>query len=162
MGDRVDMRVLSKIADDVHGVTTVEFASWLRGPSKFTSDHKKVLRESKVILDNIINREYTNKKEPRRLMIPCFQVSGLDGELKVLKLSTPELYTVQYIGSIPIPDHVADLSLLRKKCLLRLFYIKVNWLKKIHFSNTILNKKTRIMLSRMLKCWLSHWERRCE
>lgn len=147
--DRVDMRVMTNIVGDTYDVSTAEFANWLLGPGKFTDGHKKVLREPKVILDSIINNKHTSKKEARRLIVPCFQASDVDGELKIVKLSVPGLYTTLYIGSIPIPGRVAGLKLLRKKHLPRLYYMKVNWLNITHFSSTMLKEKTRIMLSRM-------------
>ncbi|KAI7867931.1 hypothetical protein BDF14DRAFT_1725582 [Spinellus fusiger] len=119
------MRVLTRIDGDMYDILTAGFSNCLFGPGNFLHDHK-VLRETKVILDHIINCKYTSKRDARRLIMPCFQASGLDGELRVVKLSAPGLYTIQYIGSIPIPSHVADLSLLRRKCLPRLLYMKVN------------------------------------
>lgn len=131
IGDRVDMRVVTNIEGTAHDISTGEFANGLSGPGKFSDDHQKVLRESKVILDSIVNRQYTSRSDARRLIIPSFQATGLDGELKIMRLVAPGLYTVQYVGSILIPNHVEDLQQLRKKCLPRLYYMKVNWFIKL-------------------------------
>ncbi|RCH78763.1 hypothetical protein CU097_001602, partial [Rhizopus azygosporus] len=80
---------------------------------------------AQVILDSIVNRQYTSRSDARRLIIPSFQATGLDGELKIMRLVAPGLYTVQYVGSILIPNHVEDLQQLRKKCLPRLYYMKI-------------------------------------
>ncbi|KAI9366539.1 hypothetical protein BD770DRAFT_302238, partial [Pilaira anomala] len=80
-----------------------EFASDIPGPAKFTSDHLKVLRESKVILDHIANQRYLNSHEVKILIIPSFQANGLDSEVKIMKLFAPGLYTVHYIGSVDFP-----------------------------------------------------------
>ncbi|CAO3665808.1 unnamed protein product [Rhizopus microsporus] len=53
---------------------------------------------AQVILDSIVNRQYTSRSDARRLIIPSFQATGLDGELKIMRLVAPGLYTVQYVG----------------------------------------------------------------
>lgn len=126
LGDRVDLRVITKANDSMNDVLAAEFANNKLGPPKFTSDHLKVLRESKVILDHIANQKYVDCREIRRLIVPSFQFNGLDGEVKIMKLFAPGLYTVQHIGSVDIPTHVNCLSDLRKKMIPRLKYIKVN------------------------------------
>ncbi|CAO3616010.1 unnamed protein product [Mucor hiemalis] len=120
IGDRVDMRVVTNIEGTEHDISTGESS----GPGKFSDDHHKVLRESKVILDSIVDREHISRSDARRLLIPRFQAIGLDGGLKIMRLVAPGLYTVQYVGSILIPNHVGDLQQLRKKCLPRLNYMK--------------------------------------
>ncbi|KAG2228708.1 hypothetical protein INT48_006677 [Thamnidium elegans] len=78
---------------DVYDVSTGEFASGSPGLSKFSADHYKVLRESKIILDNHINSKYISKAETRRIIVPSFQATGLDGEVKIIKPVAPGLYT---------------------------------------------------------------------
>ncbi|KAI9013878.1 hypothetical protein CLU79DRAFT_805724 [Phycomyces nitens] len=124
MGNRVDLRVVTSIDGAVHNVSTCEFANAALGPAKFSNDHQKVLQESKVILDSIANTKYVSNSEARRLIIPRFQAAGLDGELKVMKLVAPGLYTDKYIGFVQIPNHFADLQLLSKKCIPSLNFIK--------------------------------------
>lgn len=131
MGARVDLRVLFDVEDKEYDVSTGEFANGSLGPGKFINDHLKVLREGKIILDSIVDKQFISKSHARRLVVPCFQATGLDGELKIVKLIAPGLYTVQYIGSIPIPAHIDDLSLLRKKCIPRLEYMKVRCFNKV-------------------------------
>lgn len=92
-----------------------EFANSKLGSWKFTSDHLKVLRESKVILNHIVNQEFTMVHDARRSIVPSFQVNGLDGEVKVMKLCAPDLYTVQHIGSVDRPSNINCLHDLRKK-----------------------------------------------
>ncbi|CAO3698427.1 unnamed protein product [Rhizopus stolonifer] len=110
MVNRVNMRVMTNIVDDTYDVSTAKFADWLLGTGKLTDDHKKALRESKVILDNIINCKYTSKKEARRLIMPCFQASGLDGELseivctRIIYHSIYRIYT--YLWSCRRPEVV--------------------------------------------------------
>ena len=120
MGDRVNLPVMTSIDDAVYDVMNGEFANSKLGPSKFSSDHLKVLRESKVILDHIVNREFTTEHDARRLIVPCFQANGLDGEIKIMKLYAPGLYTIQHIGSVDIPSSVHFLRDLRKKTIPRL------------------------------------------
>lgn len=126
MGDRVDLRVMTSINGSMHDVLAGEFANSKLGPWKFTSDHLKVLRESKVILDHIVNQEFTTAHNARRLIVPSFQANGLDGEVKVMKLCAPGLYTVQHIGSVDIPSNINCLHDLRKKTIPRLKFMKVS------------------------------------
>lgn len=122
LGNRIDLRVIGKNNDVLAG----EFANSKLGSFKFTSDHLKLLRESKVIFDNIANQRYTSNREVRRLIVPSFQANGLDGEVKIMKLFSPGLYTVQHIGSVDIPTNVNYLRDLRKKIIPRLNYVKVS------------------------------------
>ncbi|KAI7861946.1 hypothetical protein BDF14DRAFT_1737393 [Spinellus fusiger] len=141
-------------------VLNCEFSGSIPGPQKFIDDHVKILRESKIILDNITNRPYFPTSEKRRLIIPCFQASALDGEVKIMKLSVPGLYTVQHFGSVPIPNDVRDLSLLRKKCLPRLKYIRTHALKNAGILTASLKKEVRAKKSRSSSycCSLSYDE----
>ncbi|KAG0179393.1 hypothetical protein DFQ29_002147 [Apophysomyces sp. BC1021] len=100
IGDRIDMQIAATIDEQMFDVMNGEFAS--------------VLREAKLILDSII-KPGTATSEVRPLLVPCFQASGLNGEIIILKLAAPGLYTAQYIGSICIPDDVGHLSDLHKK-----------------------------------------------
>lgn len=89
MGDRIDLRVLTRVDGSYHDVSNCEFANDKLGPGKFTTDHLKVLRESKVILDDMTNQEFIQAKDARRLIIPSFQANGLEGEIKLTKLVLP-------------------------------------------------------------------------
>lgn len=51
MGDCIDLRVLTKVDDSYHDVSNCGFANDKLRPGKFTTDHLKVLGESKVILN---------------------------------------------------------------------------------------------------------------
>ncbi|KAG1251537.1 hypothetical protein G6F68_012225 [Rhizopus microsporus] len=143
MGARVDLRVLFDVEDKEYDVSTGEFANGSLGPGKFINDHLKVLREGKIILDSIVDKQFISKSHARRLVVPCFQATGLDGELKIVKLIAPGLYTVQYIGSIPIPAHIDDLSLLRKKCIPRLEYMKHQAIKNYRILSASIQKENR-------------------
>ncbi|KAI9269734.1 hypothetical protein EDC94DRAFT_633507 [Helicostylum pulchrum] len=127
----------------MNDVLAAEFANNKLGPPKFTSDHLKVLRESKVILDHIANQKYVDCREIRRLIVPSFQFNGLDGEVKIMKLFAPGLYTVQHIGSVDIPTHVNCLSDLRKKMIPRLKYIKYHTVKNAITLSKSLEKEAR-------------------
>ncbi|KAI9468121.1 MAG: hypothetical protein EXX96DRAFT_493100, partial [Benjaminiella poitrasii] len=61
---------------------------------KITNDHIKVIRESKVILGNIVDRQYFQNFEIKRLIAPIFQASDLEGDLKIMKLFASGRYTV--------------------------------------------------------------------
>ncbi|KAI8095165.1 hypothetical protein BDF21DRAFT_393518 [Thamnidium elegans] len=137
------MRVVTNIEGTEHDIPTGEFANGSFGPDKFSDDHQKVLRESKVILYSIVNRKYTSRSDARRLIIPSFQATGLDGELKIMRLVAPGIYTVQYVGSIPIPNHVEDLQQLRKKCFPRLNYMKNQAVKNAKLLAVSVKKETR-------------------
>ncbi|KAG1468896.1 hypothetical protein G6F56_003572 [Rhizopus delemar] len=63
IGERVDMRVVTNIEGTAQDVSTGEFANGSSGPGKFSDDHQKVLRESKVILDSIVNKKYTSRSD---------------------------------------------------------------------------------------------------
>ncbi|KAL0081149.1 hypothetical protein J3Q64DRAFT_1701179 [Phycomyces blakesleeanus] len=65
LGDRVDLRIMTNINGSMHDVLAGEFANSKLGPRKFISDHLKVLRESKVILDHIVNQEFTTGHDAR-------------------------------------------------------------------------------------------------
>ncbi|KAG1135842.1 hypothetical protein G6F37_012457 [Rhizopus arrhizus] len=124
LGDRIDLRVLIRVDDSYHDLSHCEFANDKLGPGKFTADHLKVLRESKIILDDITNQEFMQAKDARRLIIPCFQANGLEGEIKITKLVAPGLYTVQHLGSVDVPYLADDLSILRIKTIPRLNFMK--------------------------------------
>ncbi|GAA5815534.1 hypothetical protein MFLAVUS_009046 [Mucor flavus] len=139
LGNRIDLRVIGKNNDVLAG----EFANSKLGSFKFTSDHLKLLRESKVIFDNIANQRYTSNREVRRLIVPSFQANGLDGEVKIMKLFSPGLYTVQHIGSVDIPTNVNYLRDLRKKIIPRLNYVKYHTLKNANTVSNSLEKEAR-------------------
>ncbi|KAG0183656.1 hypothetical protein DFQ28_001473, partial [Apophysomyces sp. BC1034] len=73
------MRVLTGIDGHDHDVLNGEFASGVPGPAKFSMDHRKVLREAKVILNNIADNHFMLKNEVRCLVRPSFQATVLDG-----------------------------------------------------------------------------------
>ncbi|KAI9475676.1 MAG: hypothetical protein EXX96DRAFT_540259 [Benjaminiella poitrasii] len=123
LGDRVDLRVMTSFNGGVYDVMAAEFANSKLGPSKFTSDHLKILRKSKIILDPIVDQEFTTAHDARRVILPCFQANGLDSEIKIMKLFVPGLYTIQHIGSIDISDSINFLRDLRKKTIPRLEFI---------------------------------------
>ncbi|CEG77351.1 hypothetical protein RMATCC62417_12120 [Rhizopus microsporus] len=126
MGDRIGLRALTRVDDSYHDAFNCEFANDKLGPGKFITDHLKVLRESNVILDDMTNQEFMQAKDARRLIIPSFQANGLEGEIKLMKLVVPGLYTVQHLGSVDIPYLVHDLSVLRVKAIPRLIFMKVS------------------------------------
>lgn len=126
MGDRVNLPVMTSIDDAVYDVMNGEFANSKLGPSKFSSDHLKVLRKSKVVLDHIVNQEFITEHDARRMIAPCFQVNDLDGGIKIIKLYAPGLYTIQNIGSVNIPSSVHFLRDLRKKTIPRLKFMRVS------------------------------------
>ncbi|KAG1530201.1 hypothetical protein G6F51_013911 [Rhizopus arrhizus] len=97
MGARVDLRVLFDVEDKEYDVSTGEFANGSLGPGKFINDHLKVLREGKIILDSIVDKQFISKSHARRLVVPCFQATGLDGELKIVRFpSQPTLMIYHY------------------------------------------------------------------
>jgi hypothetical protein len=118
---------MTSVDGGVYDVMAGEFANSKIGPSKFILDHLKVLRESKVILDHIVNQEFTTAHDAKRLIVPCFQANGLDGEVKIMKLHAPGLYTIQHIGSVDIPSSINFLRDLRKKTIPRLKFMKVSF-----------------------------------
>ena len=87
----------------------------------------EALRESKTTLDGIVNSKCISGLDARRLITPSVQATGLDTELKIMKLFAPGLYTVRYVGSILILNYVKNLQLSRKTCLPKLNCMKVNW-----------------------------------
>ncbi|KAL0077238.1 hypothetical protein J3Q64DRAFT_1683858 [Phycomyces blakesleeanus] len=64
------MCVLTKGNDDMYDVSAAEFTNGSLAPRKFAKDHKKVLREAKVIFDSIMNLEYAIKRDTQRLLMP--------------------------------------------------------------------------------------------
>lgn len=68
---------MTSINGSMHDMLADEFANSKLGPSKFTSDHLKVLLESKVILDHISNQKFTKPHDARRLIVPSFQANDL-------------------------------------------------------------------------------------
>lgn len=60
------------------------------------------------------------EKDKRRLIVPSFQANSLEGDLKIMKLVAPGLYTVQHLGLVDIPTSTNDLSMLRLKTIPRL------------------------------------------
>ncbi|KAI8884127.1 hypothetical protein K501DRAFT_272062 [Backusella circina FSU 941] len=66
MGDRIDLRVMTGGGDSYHDVSNCEFANDKLRPGIFTTDHLKVLRESKVILVDMTNQKFMKAKDARR------------------------------------------------------------------------------------------------
>lgn len=88
----VGMRITIIIDGSIHDVND-EFASNLPGPEKISLAHRKAFRESKAIVDNIIDRKYIAEREIKRMIAPSFQAAGSDDEVLILKASAPGLYT---------------------------------------------------------------------
>lgn len=142
MRDRIDLRVMTNVDGSMYDVMAGVFANSKLGPSKFTSDHLKVLRESKIILNHIVDQKFISKYDARRLIVPCFQASGLDGEVKIMKLHASGLYTIQHIGSVDIPSSI---NLLRdKKIIPRLEFTKKHCLKNAQILSKSLEKEARL------------------
>lgn len=106
LGDGVDLCVMPCIENKKYDVLNGESTNSVQGPTKFFSDRRKVLLEAKTIMDKMMEQTYILKNKAKRVLIPTFQVNGLDGEVIALKLIAPGLYTSQYIGSICIPSSV--------------------------------------------------------
>ncbi|KAI9015755.1 hypothetical protein CLU79DRAFT_805521 [Phycomyces nitens] len=132
---------MTSINRTMHDVLTGEFSSSKPGPLKFTSDHLKLLRESKVTLDHIANQEFTTGHDVRRLIVPNFQANGLESEVKVMKLCALGLYTIQHISSVDIPNNINCLHDLRKKAIPRLLFMKYHALKKARILSRFLEKE---------------------
>ncbi|CDH49465.1 hypothetical protein RO3G_06604 [Lichtheimia corymbifera JMRC:FSU:9682] len=143
LGDRIDVRVVTTIQDRDYDVVNGEFASIVTGEGKFFADHRKVLRESKLIVDSIAGNTNTNRREIPRIIVPSFQATGLDGEIMVLKRPAPGLYTAQHIGSIPIPSDVSNLKWLRTKCIPRLMFMKKHAIKNAKILSAAATKDNR-------------------
>lgn len=92
---------------------------------KFYQDHRKVLREAKVIFDIISIKSDIHRKELKRLLVPTFQATGFEGEMMIVKITAAGLYTSQRIGSLPIPHSHQTLHDLRK-FIEKIIFIKVN------------------------------------
>ncbi|CAO3697853.1 unnamed protein product [Rhizopus stolonifer] len=135
---------MTSVDGSMHDVLVGEFASSKLGPCKFVSDHLKVLRGMKVILDHIVNQELTTVHDARRLIVPSFQANGLDGEMKIMKLYAPGLYTIQHMGSIDIPSNINSLHDLRKKLIPRLRFMKYHALKNALILSKSLEKEARL------------------
>ena len=113
IGDKVDMRVFLKHDGLEYDVMNGEYANASQdSETKFYQDHRKVLRESKVILDTVVRKSLLTKKELKRILIPSFQATGLEVELVFLRIIAPGLYTAQRIGALPVPHSYSTLSLL--------------------------------------------------
>ncbi|KAI9469101.1 MAG: hypothetical protein EXX96DRAFT_598025 [Benjaminiella poitrasii] len=102
------------------------------------------IEESKIILDHIVDQEFTTAHDARRVIVPYFQANGLDGEIKIMKLYAPGLYTIQHIGSVDIPNSVNFLCDLRKKTIPRLEFIKYHTLKNAHILSKSLEREGRL------------------
>lgn len=135
IGDKVDLRVIANLEGSQMDVLNAEFAGFL-GEKKFLNDHVRSLRESKLNMDAVAGSKFNSDWEIRRIILPCFQGTGLDGEVKLMTLRAPGLYTVQLLGFVPIPDNAADLPKLRLKCIPRLMYAKRQALKNAQLAAT--------------------------
>ncbi|CDH59442.1 predicted protein [Lichtheimia corymbifera JMRC:FSU:9682] len=102
-GDKVDMRVLTNYDGNEYDMMDGEYANSSQGDIKFYQDHRKVLREDKVIFDIVSIKSDTRGKELKRLLVPTFQATGLEGEMMIVKITAAGFYTAQRIGSLPIP-----------------------------------------------------------
>ncbi|RCH81194.1 hypothetical protein CU098_003616, partial [Rhizopus stolonifer] len=89
-----------------------------------------------------VDQKFISKYDARRLIVPCFQASGLDGEVKIMKLHASGLYTIQHIGSVDIPSSI---NLLRdKKIIPRLEFTKKHCLKNAQILSKSLEKEARL------------------
>ncbi|KAG2211861.1 hypothetical protein INT47_004548 [Mucor saturninus] len=77
------------------------------------------------------------------IQVSTLVANSLDGEVKIMKLFSPGLYTVQHLGSIDIPTNVNHLKDLRKKIIPRLNYVKNHMLKNANILSNSLDKETR-------------------
>ncbi|KAI8147258.1 hypothetical protein BJV82DRAFT_598376 [Fennellomyces sp. T-0311] len=102
-----------------------------------------MLRESKSIIDKIAESQFISRKEVSRIVAPSFQATGIDGEMMVLRLVAPGLYTAQYMGSLSVPNQPANLHWLRTKCVPRLVYMKKHAVKNAKLLTKIINKESR-------------------
>ncbi|ORE07389.1 hypothetical protein BCV72DRAFT_335230 [Rhizopus microsporus var. microsporus] len=101
-GDRMDLGIMTSISGSMHDVLAGEFANSKLDPWKFTADHLKALRESKIILDHVVNQEFTTAHDARRLIVSSFQDNTLEDEVKITKLYAPGLFIIQYISAATV------------------------------------------------------------
>lgn len=101
-----------------------EFASHA-GNTKYSDDHRKVLREAKNIGDTIYKSAFVSKKKKETVNARCIQVASLEGEVIEVNLVDNGLYVARKIGALRIPSGALDLKVLRT-ALERLEKIKVS------------------------------------
>lgn len=158
--DGVDLRVMTSIGNKKYDVLNGKFTNSDQGTTKFFTDRRKVLPEAKTIIDEMMKQTYIPRNEAKRVLIPTFQANGLDDEVTVLKLIASDLYTSQYIGSVCIPSSMYDLKRIRQKCLLRLLYIRVDWLFKYFLSHCkLLYKYLGTSHQNFIYCNCRRWPR---
>lgn len=123
-GDQVDMRILTQIKGKAYDVLNGEHANDVPDDNKYYAEHRKVLREAKDTLDCLFEKQYLPPTECKRLVVPSFQATGLDGEVMAVTLPVPGLCMTQRIGYLPIPSTASELKD-KCKCIKRMLFMKV-------------------------------------
>ncbi|CEG75237.1 hypothetical protein RMATCC62417_10311 [Rhizopus microsporus] len=128
---------MTSINGGMHDVLAGEFANSKLGPWKFTADHLKFLRESKITLDHTVNQELTTACDARRLIMSRFQANALEDVVKLQNFMLPAC-------SVDIPSNTNSLRHLRKKTIPRLRYMKYHALKNAHILTKSVEKEVML------------------
>lgn len=104
IGDKADGRVCIKGSDGkTVDLINIEFAKTLEN-SKYQLDHRKILRESKTIADTFYKNPNLDVRYKSNIQANCIQVTGVEGQVFVVKLVDNGLYVSQKVGSLRLPS----------------------------------------------------------
>ncbi|KAI7894190.1 uncharacterized protein EV154DRAFT_108916 [Mucor mucedo] len=100
IGDKVDCRILTK--DASHNETDVSNIEFSRdhNTKKFFSDHCKLLREEKTIIDHFHNSPYIKRRNKKNVAGTVLQIARIEGQMKKIKLVGNGLYVATKLGSL--------------------------------------------------------------
>jgi hypothetical protein len=104
----------------------VEFAK-NNHDGKFYSDHRKILREGKTVVDQFYGFLGLKSREKRNIAGCCIQIAGVEGQVMNIKLVDQGLYVAGRLGSLRLPSSQVEMRKTRV-LLQRLFTLKRNLL----------------------------------
>lgn len=125
IGDKTDLRICTKSGDGrVVDLACVEFAK-NNNDNKFYSDHRKILREGKTVVDQFYRFSDLKSREKRSIAGCCIQIAGVEGQVMNVRLVDQGLYVASRLGSLRLPSSHTELRKMRT-LLERLFSLKAN------------------------------------
>lgn len=124
IGDKVNYRIFTKTSNGkVADLMNIEFAK-NQGDKKFHDDHRKILREGKVVEDYFYASPFLNKRSKRSVAIHNIHIAATEGKIKKVKVVDNGLYVATNVGSLRLPS--THIEMRRARTLLeRLFILKV-------------------------------------
>ncbi|KAG0168165.1 hypothetical protein DFQ28_000181, partial [Apophysomyces sp. BC1034] len=123
VGDKVDCRICTKGSDGkIMDLINIEFANTTQD-WKYHVDHRKILRESKVMADIFYESPFLKPRYKRNIKVHSIQIAGVEGQVVNVGLADNGIYVASKLGSLRLPT--SGLEMRKARTLLqRLFDLK--------------------------------------